>query len=301
MIIDKFKGLNNTFELTKLPAGTLTRADNAMIGKGNSVMMRPGHALVAPGTKITGSYGTSDNRWMFLVDNGALYLFDGNGFRTLASGFPDAPSFWCEESSNRVFVVSGNAYVQIDNATSAVNLRALPLPEDNGVNDLGTNTEAAPTVGVVAMAYHQASVVLAVRVSEGLTRVQMSVPQVYHLFHKLDARFEVPDDVIGMESVNGQLVIVGLHSIYVHTADNRLLKLADYGGVPGKPITKLPENGCLIWTTRGVVKYPELENVTEDDVFLAPGTGASTALFERGGDVYFLICNDGGGLPYNAV
>jgi hypothetical protein len=301
MIIDKFKGLNNTFELTKLPPGSLTRAENVLVGKGNSVSRRTGYALVAAGTSITGSYGSTDNRAIYLIDAGVLYLFDGNGFRSLVTGFPDAPSYWCEESTNRVFVISGGVYVQVDNTTAPIDLNAHPIPADDGINDLGTNTELAPTVGVVAMAYHQASVVLAVRVAEGATRIQMSIPQVYHLFHKIEGRFEVPDNVVGMESINGQLLIVCTHSIYVHTADNRLLKLADYGGVPGKPITKLPVNGCLIWTTRGVVKYPEIQNISEEAVSLAPGTGASTALYEKDGDVYFLICNDGGGLPYNAV
>lgn len=301
MIFDKFKGLNNTFEPSKLPQGTLTLADNILIAKDKSVKRRLGYVQDAVGINVTGSYATTDNKTMFVIDSGSLYSFDGNGFRSLTNGFPNAPSFWCEESTNRVFVISNGKYIQIDNDVLVTDLHSLPIPIDDGVNDLGTNVEGPPTTNVLYSAYHQSSVVLAVRVGEELTRIQYSVPQVYHLFHKVNDRFEIPDTVVGMESVNGQLLIVCRHSVYVHTADSRLLKLADYGGIPGKPITKLPENGCFFWTTRGVIKYPEFENVSQSEVSLPPGTGAATALFEYDGDIYFLVCNDQAGQAYNAL
>jgi hypothetical protein len=300
-LINKFSGFNNTDDGQKLDPGVLVTADNVYLTTKGSVKRRPGSQLLALGTKITGSYATSDNRFMFLVDNGSLVRFDGNGFEALATGLPVAPSFWCEESTNRVFVVSGGAYLQIDNGTVVTQLHTLSLPADNGIDDLGRDTSLYPTTGVVAAAYHRGSVVLGAKVSEGLTRIQFSIPGVYHLFHNVQNRFEIPDDVVSMDSVNNQLLIVCKHSVYSFSEDGRLNKLADYGSVVGKSITKLADNGCFIWTTRGVVKYPEFQNVTENELYLPPGNGCSTGLFEHNGEELLLICSDGGGIPYNAL
>ncbi len=298
-LINKFSGFNNTDDELKLDPGTLVKADNVYLTSRGSVKRRPGSQLLALGTKITGSYATTDNRFMFLIDNGSLVRFDGNGFEALATGFPVASSFWCEESTNRVFVISGNAFVQIDNGTVVTQLHSLPLPADNGINDLGRDTSLFPTTGVVAAAFHNGSVVLGAKVAEGLTRIQFSIPGVYHLFHNIQNRFEIPDDVVSMDSVNGQLLIVCKHGIY--SFSDRLIKLADYGSVVGKSITKLADNGCYIWTTRGVVKYPEFQNVTENELYLPPGNGCSTSLFEYNGEELLLICSDGGGTAYNAL
>lgn len=299
--ITKFSGLANTIPQEKLPLGSLSVADNIVLTSAGDIKRRVGNSLVASGTKITGSYGTTDNVNLFLIDNGTLFRFDGLSFMPLANGFPIASSYWCEESPDRVFVMSGNIYAYIDKGIEVTTLHDKPLPIDNGINDLAFNTEAFPSTGVVDMTYHQGSIVLAVKLDTGLSRVQFSIPQEYHVFHLVHGRFEVPDEITAIDSVNGQLLIVCKHSTWVYTSDSRLLKLADYGSPIGKPISKLPDNGCLIWTTRGVVKYPEFENVTEKVVSLPPGAGCSTIIYEYNGEKYFLVCTDGVGNAYNKV
>jgi hypothetical protein len=299
--IKKFLGVVNTRPPRKLPPGALTQADNVRITRDGSVVRRPGRGLVAEATKITSSYATSDNRYLFVVDSGTLFRFDGSGFAVMANGLPDAPGFWCEETPNRVFLMSSNAYLSIDNGTAITELHALPIPEDSGINDLAVNTELFPTNNVSALTFHSGSVVVSVVTKPNVSEIRFSIPQVHHLFHRLINRFEIADTVVAMESINGQLLIAAKNAFYSYTSDNRLIKLSEYGAIPGKSIAKLPENGCLAWTTRGVIKYPEFQNVTDAQVSLPPGSGCATALFDVDGDRYFLVSTNGAGVAYNAM
>lgn len=300
MMIDKFIGLVNTKTVKTLPPNALTVAEQVLITDQGTVQKREGFQKIVSADKITSSYQTLDNRWLFVIDNGVLFRFDGQGFIKLADGLPVAPAHWCEESNNRVFVISGPAYLQIDDGSVVTQLHNLNIQESDSLNDLAFNVETTPS-SAKAITFHRNSVVLAVPVQEGLTRIQLSLPGAYHLFSAVEDRFEIPDDIIALESVNRRLLIVGKHSIWTYTSENQLLKLADYGGVPGKCITKLPDSGCFIWTTRGIARFPELENVTEKTVSLPPGFGCATALYEKNGNKYLLIVNDAGGSAYNSL
>lgn len=304
MIIEQFTGLNNTADPLKLKPGALTRADNVCVTKSGTLIKRPGRSKAYNATRITGSYGTSDNVHLFLVDNGVLQHWSPSGATALLTGLPSAPVFWCEESPSRVFLASQAAFVMIDNGIQVTDLAAAPPPDALGINDLSVNTETFPTTGVTALAYHQGSVWFAVRAADNLTDIRGSIPGAYTVYHQTLNRFELPDTVYDMRGVDGQLIIAAAHGIWVYTADQRLLKLLDYGVVPGRSIAKQPDNGCLIWTTRGVVGYNAqagAKNLTEQTVSLPPGNGAATALFDYAGDQYLLICTDGDGLAYNAL
>jgi len=385
MKIDRFLGVVNTLKDEDTPLGALADATNFMVTDAGSLSRREGFTLTAAGTQITGSYGTYDHRYLFVIDNGDLFKFDGSGFTQLATGFSTAPSYWCEESSNQVFVMSQGNYGSIESGETATNLylkapeniqftpgagsisgdimvavqykmggRLSPFsdpvlytldagslmvnippiagataqvavfssttgawklvgetanfmvinnldPTAQMVDEMYFDVEPAPLSEVIGVTYYQARVVVAVRLSPELTRIQFSAPYQYHLFHKADDRFELPDEVTAMEVVNGRLLITCRNSIYSFTSDNKLNKLTDYGTPRGKPITKLPDSGAIIWTDRGVAKYPEFENLTEKIVSLPPGEGCSTTLYEKKGSQYLLICNDGSGEAFNAA
>jgi len=160
---------------------------------------------------------------------------------------------------------------------------------------------AAPLKNVVAAAYYMSRVVLATQIGIGVTRIHFSLPQTYHLFSSVEDYFDVPDVVTGMESVGTTLLITGEHGIHTYSQELGYTKIANYGTPKGKPITKLPEGGCYVWTKRGVCSYPDFVNHTETKVSLPPGNGASTALFDYGGSRYILCCTDGAGVGYNAL
>lgn len=385
VVVDKFLGEINTRTANKLPLGALTLSNNVQVTSSGSLKMRTGFSLVAAGTSIVGSYGTNDERFIFVVDSGTLYRFDNSGFCAIANGLNSSATVWTEETSNRVFMSSPGVYVAIDDGEritdlgipkpvgvsvqtglggitigaalisaqyksedgllgplsdpvavtmdgasvlvtvpaiagftavvslyvpktgawhvvgEAPNFLALnTLPDTAAVTDeLYFDVEAMPPGIIGSIAFYQSRIAVAVLESPTLTRIQFSVPYHYHLFHTTDDRFEIPDQVTGMLTVDGQLLITCRNSIFVFTADSRLIKLVDYGTPAGKPIQRLPEGGALIWTNRGVCKYPEFQNLTQDSVSLPPGNGCSTTLWATSGDQYLLVCNDGGGAAYN--
>lgn len=298
--IKKFLGLINTTDEEKQPLGALSLAENVCMTATGTIFRRDGYEKVIDASNITGSYGTTDNRYMFLINNGTLIYFDGANFRSLAAGLPIRPSFWCEESPNSVFVISGGAYYHIENGNQLTELHNLPPPTGE-MNDLVLHTEGFPQDDVQALTFHQGSVVAAVSVTENVTRIQYSVPQNHHLFYKIQKRFEIPDRVFGLESVNGQLLIACAHNIYSFSTDSGLSQLADYGCTIGKPITKLADGGCMIATTRGLAAFPEFKNLTEAKYSYPPGKGAATALYETRGEKLLLVCTDGAGESYNAL
>lgn len=385
VVIDKLLGEINTRKPDKLPLGACVLTNNVQVTGSSTLKKRHGYTLTASGTSILSSYGTQDERFIFLVDNGSLYRFDVGGVRALASGLGSNAVYWAEESSNRVFMTTPGLVAQIDDGetitglhidkpegvavqagggsitcelmiavqykdtasgllgplsdpvsitlTDASVLVTIPaqsgmtavvhgytaqlgawhvfgetnsflalntLPTDGALTDmLYFDVESPPLFNTVALAFHQSRLVAAVLESPALSRIQFSVPYQYHLFHATDDRFEIPDQVTGMASIDGQLLITCRNSIYVLTSDTRLLRLVDYGTPYGKPIQKLPEGGAMIWTTRGVCKYPEFANLSQDSVSVTPGNGCSTAWFAHGGDQYLLVCNDGQGTAYN--
>lgn len=168
------------------------------------------------------------------------------------------------------------------------------------VNEIYLNTESIPLSKIWAATYFQARIAIAV-LEANETKIRFSLPQRYHLFKITEDFITIPDLVTDMEEVNGQLLITCKDSIYVFTADYRLLKLAEYGTPDGKPILKLPENGCFIWSNRGMCAYPEFKNLTEDSVSVPPGDGCALSLYDYKGSRYALCCNDGQGEAFNKV
>lgn len=298
--IKKFYGLINTTDEEKQKFGALSVAENFNISASGSLFRRDGFTQEVSASNITSSYGTTDLRYMYIINNGTLMYFDGAAFRAIASGFPDQHAFWCEESPNSLFVVSGTTYAHIENANELTHLTSLPMPTGD-LDELALYTESFPPDDVLAITFHQGSVVMAVSTGTNTSRIQFSVPEQHHLFYKLHKRFEVPDRVVSIESVNGQLLIVCLSNIYAFSGDSGLSALADYGAVPGKPIAKLPESKCFIATTRGIAIYPDFKNITESTYSYPPGKGASTASYDVQGEKFILLCTDGAGEPYNAI
>ena len=298
--IKKFLGLINTTDEERQPLGALSLAENVCLTTSGAIFRRKGYEKVIDASNITGSYGATDSSYLFLINNGTLIYFDGANFRSLATDLPSRPSFWCEESPNSVFVISGGSYYHIANGNQLTALHNLPPPTGD-MNDLAFHTEGFPQDDVQALTFHQGSVVAAVSVTENVSRIQYSVPGNHHLFYKVQKRFELPDRVFGLESVNGQLLIVGSHNIYSYSTDSGLSQLADYGAVIGKPITKLADGGCVIATTRGIAVFPDFKNVTEATYSYPPGKGAATALYEIRGEKLILVCTDGAGESYNAI
>lgn len=195
------------------------------------------------------------------------------------------------------FFPNSGAWSLIDETESESLIRYYPNTSEPA-DDVYFNTTAIPKE-VVAMTYHLGRIAIATIQSDKSTLIQFSVPNFYHLFDTIHERFEIPDLITGMMSVNEQLLITGMNSIHVF-AEGRLQKIADFGTPVGRPIELLPTGGVLIWTYRGVCQFPEFKNLTENNFSVSAGFGCATSLYEHDGSKYLIIATDDAGQAFNA-
>ena len=167
-------------------------------------------------------------------------------------------------------------------------------------DDVYFDVSSVPT-DTVAMTYHAGKIAIATtHTNEQTSSIQFSIPSFYHLFDLIDESFVIPDLVTGLASVHGQLLITGMHACWIYNAGS-LQRLCAYGTPIGKPIQELPDGSVLFWTNRGVCKFPEFQNLTEQDFSVPAGFGCSTALIEVNGSKFLSIATDDIGTAYNAA
>lgn len=276
-----FKGVRNTVNPYQLPAGSLVKAQNVLVDKDGRIQSRPGYEKVIDGASISSSYATLDHRSLFLIDSGTLFAFNGSTVQPLVSGLTDEPAHWCEESGERVFMVGGGGAITIDSRFMV---------------------EVIPTVGepLGGIAFHEARLVMAV-LRDSYTQLVMTVPYDVTQIDEAESSYTIPDTVVGLQSVNGYLVIAGTSALWMISPDNTLIRLTDYGCVPGKPIMIGSDKNAYIWTVRGLCRAPEFGNITLNLSSVPPGSGAAVNLFDYQGSRYAVVLNDGEGVSYNAV
>lgn len=278
--ITKFQGIINTVHPYHMPQGALVQADNVLVDKTGGVERRPGYHKVVTGTNVTASYTTLDQKTMFLVDSGVLYAFDGSTAQALITGLTEAPVHWCEESGEKVFMVGGGTSAIIDSRHEVTLMPNINYP-------LG------------AIAFHAAQFTLAIW-QDSQTCVVMSDPYDFTKFDNAEASFIVPDHIVGMQDVGGSLVLAGANALWVFTPDEILIRLTDYGSVPGRPIA-VSGGVAYIWTVRGLCRFPEFANLTQDKVSVPPGSSASVNELSYNGSDYIVVMNDGEGESHNAM
>lgn len=170
--------------------------------------------------------------------------------------------------------------------------------DNNGVqlSDVQILAEPFPD-SVEKIAYHESKLWVSRSLPNGSTVIWFSKPYHYHLYDLQKDYFIVPGQVLDMVSSSQGLVIGTDATIYVY--GERLDKLVDYGIVPGRAFTHLPDGSVLMATKRGVCKGFPFENLTEKKASFPPGVQCSTALVEQSGMQKFVTLTDGGGTAYN--
>lgn len=93
---DKFRGLNNVSETTRLGNAWLKTANNVHVNDRSAIERRSGYTLSRSGS-ITGAYSTLDFGRMFIVDGGELkQVNEDMSVVTLRTGITSAPMYWAE-------------------------------------------------------------------------------------------------------------------------------------------------------------------------------------------------------------
>lgn len=276
--MNNFKGLHNTEQNERLPEGALVQADNVQVTKSGMIERRPGETKIINATDITASYTTQDESVMFLVDNGVMFMFDGNSIRSIMTGLTVGATYWCEESSDLVFFAGGGVAGYIENKDKITILE--------NINS-----------SVIAIAYHAGRLTLALH-DTGQTFILMSRPYEYDSFNPQEEGFFIPSRITSMESIAGNLVISTINSIFALTSEDAIVQLANFGTPLGK-VAINTGNRLYIWTNEGLCAFPEFTNLTKATYSAIPGMACANNLFEYNGSRYSLVLTDGGGFSDN--
>jgi len=130
------------------------------------------------------------------------------------------------------------------------------------------------------------------------TIVLFSEPNHYHLYGYNDRYFIVPGHIEAMRSVDEGIVIATNSEIYIYDGSN-LLKLANYGVIPGEPIVRKQDKSLLIYTQRGVCSFPPFTELTQSKVSLPMGSQCTTAIMFKNGVRSFIALHDDSGVAFN--
>jgi len=130
------------------------------------------------------------------------------------------------------------------------------------------------------------------------TIVLYSEPNHYHLYGYNDRYFIVPGHIECMRAVDSGLVIGTNSEIYAYDGSN-LLKLANYGVIPGESMVKQQEGPLLVFTERGVCEALPFKELTQSKVSLPMGSQCATAIMYKNGVRSFIALHDDSGVAFN--
>lgn len=136
---------------------------------------------------------------------------------------------------------------------------------------------------------------------EGISYIYQSKPYWWHLFDLHEDYIAIPGKVVALEGSPQGLFIGTDDEMYVHTTEEALIKIADYGVVQGKPVSKTDDGQYYVWTYRGVCRLFPFTNITEDKISVPPGCICSTKIIEKDGYQQFQVLTDGTGMPFNQL
>lgn len=176
-------------------------------------------------------------------------------------------------------------------------------PEDGErLEEAQTHGLPLPT-GVSAAAVHESCLWVAVpNPAAGFSAVYASRPYFWSVFTADEEGLAVAGRVLALESTPQGLLIGTDKAVWLRTPDEGLIRLADYGVVPGRPIVRDQTGTVLLWTVRGLASMTGegYVNLWADKLSVAPGSQASTAIVDLDGTRMGLVLTDTEGAPYSA-
>lgn len=200
-----------------------------------------------------------------------------------------------------IYVTAANdnsfQYLATTTSTLIYNTSALNLKQE--VEDYQVNTYPLPD-DVNALAVHETCLwVGSYDQNSNTSIISYSQPYFYHIFDLSKEGFAVIGKVIQMLSVNEGLLIATDAGIWLRDQQENLVRIADYGVVPGKPLYKDQDGHVIIWTKRGLATFPPYKNVFDKKLSVAPGLNCAAVIVDIKGSRYSFVMTDTGGTPYN--
>jgi len=137
--------------------------------------------------------------------------------------------------------------------------------------------------------------------SGGQTVIWYSEPFWWNLFDLSNNHIIVPGKVTALVGIQQGLIIGTDDEIYVYTAEETLVRLAQYGVPDGVSYTKDDTGKLFMWTKQGLCSMLPFKNLTEDKVSLPPGNVCYTKLVEQSGRKKVVVLTDSQGYADNKL
>ena len=301
-LVKNFKGLNNVADPLRLGLSWLVQADNVDITDTAAIKKRAGYVRTATGS-FTAAYSTLDFSRLYVVDGGALKAMTGPASSvTLRSGLSSAPMHWCEVNEN-VFFNNGvdSGTIRPDHTIQPWRAAAIADTEFlDADGKLRPTLHSALPLGATVIQFWAGRIHAAQYfAAENQTVVWISQPLGYHLF-ALDSDFFLVPGEVTMLAPHASALVVGTDvEMYAYNAES-IVKLADYGVVPGQHWAT-DEERILFWSKRGLCAALPFANLTDSRVSVAPGLKAGGAVVLDQGRKRYVAALQVGGSPFNSL
>lgn len=296
--LDRFKGLNSVSDPMRLDMSWLTQADNIHVTDTGALTKREGYTLTRAGA-FKSAYNTLDFTRTYLATADQIQTIDGRAVHTLTSS---SPLFWAEVNGNVYFNNGTDAgVIAPDHAVSA--WRGVAVSDGEGFKDAdGTEREVLydtlPIDTDVIQHWHGRMYAAQWLAGEDQTVIWFSEPLGYHLF-SLDANFLIVPGRVHMLAPHAEALLIGTdRRIHAYNGES-IAQLADYGVPPGQHWSADGQR-VLFWSLRGLCAALPFQNLTENQVSVAPGVRAGGCLIQSGGQKRFIASIQQGGQPFNA-
>jgi hypothetical protein len=165
------------------------------------------------------------------------------------------------------------------------------------LDDVQVLSEPFPD-GVEQLAWYDSSLYVGKCLDDKRSIVWWSKPYHPHLYARDKDYFIVQGQLRALMPTLQGLVVATSEAIYVWS-EGALTPLTNYGTPPGRPITRLPDGSVRIFSNRGVIAFPNFENLTERKCSFPAGTNVSTAIVESDGIQRMITLSDGLGQVWN--
>ena len=161
--------------------------------------------------------------------------------------------------------------------------------------------DAEPLPEQIGSITHYEGSVWASQYIDGVSYLWRSKPYWWHLFDAHSDYITIAGKVTVIEGTPQGLFIGTDDEMFVYTAEDSLVRLAEYGVVQGKPLARADDGRIYVWTKQGVCSLFPFENMTEDKVSLPSGCICSTSIIEKNGYEQFMVLNEGSGTAFNSL
>lgn len=217
-----------------------------------------------------------------------------NGGLTVAnipqlSGF--APNIYMTEADGTVFYRA----VVLPEGTTAFTITSLPIGPALTTQFLDECPETAGRIAFMGANAYAAEYIPEI----DQTVVWFTENFGYHLFNLNSDYFIVPGEVTQLFGSEAGLLVATHNRCFVYDNDT-LVRVAEYGAVPGQHADRGPDGKTYFWTKRGLCCVMPFENLTEANVSVAPGVLAGGGIIEKGGYRRYIAVLHTGGDAYNA-